>query len=360
MIRHDKTVDSITTTHVLDGANVIADITGNVTAYYTRGVNILWDSNGAYYLFNAHSDVVAVVSSATETIEYDAFGNIISGELSSPFMYCGEYRDDETGLYYLRARYYDPAICRFIQQDAWDYINLDDPLSLNLYTYCVNNPILYIDPSGHSLKDTLHGMSEAILENITGGFVVWLINKVVRYDTSYSFESEYDYYLGRTAGNVISLAIGVGMTLSGVVTIIGSVVGGAAITVGSGGTLLIGGVAVCVEGVVVGAATVVAGGATVAAAAANFGSDLNKLQTIGRTNKETLAAAEKLGYKKTNYYSDGKPVYERVSGNGPKYITPDRTSHNGGSWKGADTVKNLGSNTTRAGTYDANLNRIGK
>ena len=73
------------------------------------------------------------------------------------------------------------------------------------------------------------------------------------------------------------------------------------------------------------------------------------------TTKEATEAAEKLGYKKTNYYSNGQPVYQK----GNKYITPDVDSHNGGVWKMANSVKNLGSKSTRMGTYDANLVRIG-
>ena len=107
-LRHSKAVDGVKTAHVLDGANVIADVTGGVEAYYARGANILWDSSGAYYLFNAHGDVVAIAGAVIETAEYDAFGNVISGGFSSPFMYCGEYLDSESGMYYLRARYYNP------------------------------------------------------------------------------------------------------------------------------------------------------------------------------------------------------------------------------------------------------------
>jgi len=88
------------------------------------------------------------VSSATEAIEYDAFGNIISGELSSPFMYCGEYRDDETGLYYLRARYYDPLIGRMISEDP-------ARSGLNWYVYCLGNPVRFIDPLGLFDHDTV-------------------------------------------------------------------------------------------------------------------------------------------------------------------------------------------------------------
>ena len=50
----------------------------------------------------------------------------------------------------MRARYYKPAQGRFTQQDGWAYANPQDPLSLNLYTYCWNNPVIYIDYSGNS------------------------------------------------------------------------------------------------------------------------------------------------------------------------------------------------------------------
>ena len=76
---------------------------------------------------------------------------------TNPFCYCGEYYDKETGTIYLRARYYNPSIGRFISRDSF-VGKIEDPLSLNLYTYCHNNPILYIDPNGHMakwLKNTL-------------------------------------------------------------------------------------------------------------------------------------------------------------------------------------------------------------
>lgn len=72
----------------------------------------------------------------------------ISDSDANPFRYCGEYFDAETGTIYLRARYYDPAIGRFISRDSYAG-RKSDPLSLNLYTYCINNPIRYADPSGH-------------------------------------------------------------------------------------------------------------------------------------------------------------------------------------------------------------------
>jgi RHS repeat-associated protein len=67
--------------------------------------------------------------------------------MNNPFKYTGEIQDDESGLIYLRARYYDPSVHRFITEDTYEG-KIDNPLSLNLYTYVTNNPLIYIDPSG--------------------------------------------------------------------------------------------------------------------------------------------------------------------------------------------------------------------
>ncbi len=70
-----------------------------------------------------------------------------------PF-YAGKFYDEESGHYYLRARYYDPVTARFISRDTY-MGTLDNPLSHNLYTYCSNNPLIYVDPSGHNEVSTL-------------------------------------------------------------------------------------------------------------------------------------------------------------------------------------------------------------
>jgi hypothetical protein len=76
------------------------------------------------------------------------------------------------------------------------------------------------------------------------------------------------------------------------------------------------------------------------------------------TSKEATDAANLLGYQKTSELSHGQPVYSNPKGQ-PKYITPDVDSHSGGVWKGANTIEGLGSKTTRSGTYDDKLSRIG-
>ena len=81
--------------------------------------------------------------------EYDAFGNTISckEQVENRFRYTGEQYDPLTRQYYLRARYYNPVIARFTQEDTY----YGD--GLNLYTYCQNNPILNHDPTGHGTKE---------------------------------------------------------------------------------------------------------------------------------------------------------------------------------------------------------------
>ena len=78
---------------------------------------------------------------------YDAFGNILKkiGDISNSLTYTGQMYDGVAGQYYLRARFYNPAIGRFLQEDTYRGDGL------NLYAYCANNPVIYYDPSGFAL-----------------------------------------------------------------------------------------------------------------------------------------------------------------------------------------------------------------
>ena len=95
--------------------------------------------------------------------EYDAWGNLAVCEetVENRFKYNGQQLDPITRQYYLRARFYNPVIARFTQEDTYRGDGL------NLYVYCRNNPVYYVDPSGHICfkelvqKFVAQGMSEA-------------------------------------------------------------------------------------------------------------------------------------------------------------------------------------------------------
>ncbi|KAI7261218.1 hypothetical protein KC345_g9835 [Hortaea werneckii] len=139
------------TNYVYDRQHVIleTDSSGKLNVRYIRGINYIARMNQAhsysYYLYNGHGDVVQTVTPGGEVqnqYDYDVFGNpTLSIETyAESIRYGGEYYDGETGLYYLRARYYDPYIGRFLSEDSyWGEDN--NPLSLNLYTYANNDPV---------------------------------------------------------------------------------------------------------------------------------------------------------------------------------------------------------------------------
>ena len=109
-----------------------------------------------YYRKNLQGDIVAILDECgctRGTYEYDAWGKIIwqgGSELLTinPFRYRGYYYDEETGLYYLNSRYYDPETGRFISPDSLDYLEPETCNGLNLYAYCGNNPVMGYDPEG--------------------------------------------------------------------------------------------------------------------------------------------------------------------------------------------------------------------
>ena len=130
-LRYEKIVDGQRINHVWDGSKqIIADVIDNQfyeADCYIRGTNLVAKYNYrngdkseyTYYTQNAHGDVVNLTNAngeVTKTYKYNAFGveKDISESDTNAFRYCGEYYDTESGTIYLRARYYDPSIGRFI------------------------------------------------------------------------------------------------------------------------------------------------------------------------------------------------------------------------------------------------------
>ncbi|MED1854846.1 RHS repeat-associated core domain-containing protein, partial [Brevibacillus borstelensis] len=159
-LRATKTADGSETRYVYLNGRVIEELdkNGQLKAQNIWGNELLSRKDVAankrgYYLYNSHGDVVKVVGENGEELnryEYDTWGNLTAKTegMSNPFTYSGEILDGETGFYYLRARYYDPTVGRFISEDTYKG-QVDNPLTLNRYTYVHNNPLVNIDPTGN-------------------------------------------------------------------------------------------------------------------------------------------------------------------------------------------------------------------
>ncbi|MCM3005799.1 DNRLRE domain-containing protein [Priestia koreensis] len=274
---------------------------GNKVLYETDGLNRIlreytYDKGGHistmttsgktyYYLYNQHGDIIALTDEKGDVVAsytYDSWGNILSqsGELAdvNPYRYAGYRYDNETGLYYLTARYYNSDLGRFISKDTFHGFQ-NRPLSINKYAYAENNPVMNNDPDGD--------MAAALV----GVYVIPGIGEVA--------------LLGTGAVVVGGIAWGVGSWLG------------------------------------------------------------KKVRSYFNSQKITSSEADKIakkkGYKSTNYKSHGARVYEnKKAPRKLRYISRDTEGHIGGAFKGADTIKNLGSKSTRSGTYNKNLKRIGK
>ncbi|MGL4483839.1 MAG: RHS repeat-associated core domain-containing protein, partial [Anaerovoracaceae bacterium] len=115
-----------------------------------------------YYFYNkdlraSTTSVIAESGAAVKAYKYDEFGNTVSfGNLDNEVAYTGGIYDKSNRLYYLNARYYNPEDGRFITQDSYRGTNSDIG-TWHLYAYCGNNPVIYVDPSGHSKAPVYKG-----------------------------------------------------------------------------------------------------------------------------------------------------------------------------------------------------------
>jgi RHS repeat-associated protein len=115
---------------------------GHVSSFDIR----ISDLSPCYYHYDGLGSVVALSDEAGDTVEvyeYSIFGQVAASDPNHPnrFLFTGREFDSETGLYYYRARYYNPYIGRFLQTDpAGD--------GMNPYTYCGNDPVCAVDSSG--------------------------------------------------------------------------------------------------------------------------------------------------------------------------------------------------------------------
>ncbi|MCX6023101.1 MAG: hypothetical protein NTZ05_15500 [Chloroflexi bacterium] len=161
-VRVKKTVGSAATYYFQDVAGGLPRVAAElptstyVWTFYVYGLDLIAqvgdDGAARYYHYDGNGNVRAIsdaTGAVVERYDYDAFGSLRNTPLgaTNDRRYTGEQHDTESGYTFLRARYYDPTLGRFISKDPFDGVK-QDPQSLNGYIYVQNNPINAIDPSG--------------------------------------------------------------------------------------------------------------------------------------------------------------------------------------------------------------------
>ena len=207
-IRTTKTVNGVTTTYHLLGNAVTYESNGTDNIYYTydpngqllsmnlstRNPDGTW-SQGVeyYYIRNAQNDIIGLLDSTGNEVvryTYDSWGKLISIKdengndvtndtnhigYKNPYRYRGYRYDNETGLYSLQSRYYDPVMGRFLNADDTDILfeNQGNLIENNLFAYCLNNPVNMHDPDGYAAANIIGG----IIGGVTGASLGYLLAK---------------------------------------------------------------------------------------------------------------------------------------------------------------------------------------
>ena len=266
-----------TTTFAYDGAGRRVG-KGNIAFTYdsdgrllkqSNGLEFIYDNSGViglkygentyFYRRDCQGNIIAILDSAGAVVveyKYDAWGNheaevasedyVTLAEIN-PFRYRGYYFDEETGLYYLQTRYYDPEVGRFISRDSIEYADPETICGLNLYAYCGNNPVMNVDPMGNAWWDWLAGVLAVVGIALVAGAIAVLtagIGTAIMVGTmagavlhGAAVGALVGAGIGMVAGGIIGGAVtgwsvngilaGIGIGL-GAGAIIGAIVGGAA------------------------------------------------------------------------------------------------------------------------------------
>ena len=177
-LRVQKTVNGVATKYTLHGKNVVHMTSGTDELHFfydaqNRPAVVVYNGTAYAYVKSLQGDILAILDENGNTVVsygYDAWGAPLwcTGELAEtlgkvqPFRYRGYVFDEETGLYYLRSRYYNPRWGRFANADA--EIAVEAKLwDAKLFLYCANNPVRYTDDGGNSFWDVLADCGKALL-----------------------------------------------------------------------------------------------------------------------------------------------------------------------------------------------------
>jgi RHS repeat-associated protein len=222
-VRVATAVDGIETRYVQDISigleQVLVETTGENVTLYTYGIARLAQVQGSafeWFLGDALGSVRQVVDNSGDVLlaqGYTPFGLVHSesGTGSSGYGFTGE-QADPTGLVYLRARYYDPRLGRFVGVDLFPgYAEL--PATLHGYLYCLNNPVNAVDPGGlqgepwwaRAVNPEYNPITATVVRRFAEGGLAWagisdLYRTSVQYTASALREGRWDDYMRGTMG----------------------------------------------------------------------------------------------------------------------------------------------------------------
>ena len=307
-----------------NGITFIYDSNGNLIKQ-SNGLEFLYDHTGVFalkysgstyfYRKNAQNDVIALLDTngaAVVKYRYDAWGNckVLNANgveitdnthigILNPFRYRSYYYDHGIGLYFLKTRYYDPQIGRFMTIDDISYLDPENINGLNLYAYCENNPVNLVDYTGHApewLKWL--GIGLAIVGTI---LVVAAVTVLTCGVGTLAGTMAGAVIYGAAQGVVIGAAVGV---------VAGGVIGGAL----SGWSA---------EGILIGMGIGLGGGAIIGgviggfARASSFTANSAYISQYGGTPKDVLSTFK--GNPKLKILNNNTTVYRTWGGGSGKY-----------------------------------------
>lgn len=163
-LRTKKSVNNVVTSYYYEGSKLVSECTNNKSKFFLYDENnllygLIYNNEKYFYIRDILGNILGLIDNNGYTVvkyEYTIFGNIlsISGTLKdtlgkdNPFIYKGYYYDFETSLYYCNSRYYNPEWGRWLNADSVNYLDPRSINGLNLFSYCINNPIMYFDNMG--------------------------------------------------------------------------------------------------------------------------------------------------------------------------------------------------------------------
>ena len=190
-LRVQKTVNGVVTDYVLHGKNVVHMKRGDDELHFfydaqNRPAVVVYNGVPYAYVKSLQGDIVAILDENGNTVVsygYDAWGAPLwcTGELAEtlgkaqPFRYRGYVFDEETGLYYLRSRYYNPGWGRFVNADV--LIGAGKLLSHNFFAYCANAPVSFSDKHGQTRENSF--FYETTIEDVAENCVCQTIPEII-------------------------------------------------------------------------------------------------------------------------------------------------------------------------------------